>query len=149
MAQGIVTLAETELTGIQVNLIDTSRLHGEHIDPLLRTTEKRKRRLIVNIDYAFGKQAEDIISTLILLFGTNIRSINVLGKAGAFQGARGDIIMARHLVLQDSEDVTHINNAGLSKEGLEQMSGRKVWAGGVLTVKGTLLQNKQLLMYSI
>lgn len=35
---------------------------------------------------------------LILLFGTNIRSINVLGKAGAMVGKRGDILLPTHFI---------------------------------------------------
>jgi hypothetical protein len=91
---GMVTLQETEFTGIQVNLIDLNRIEGKVIDPLLmpflnrgNTTaadggKKQKKRLLVNIDYAFGKQAADILSCLILVFGRAIRSVNVMGKAG-------------------------------------------------------------------
>jgi len=55
-----MTLFETELTGIQVNLIDLSKLDPKHIDPSLQgydsETMKKSRRLLINIDYAFGKQ---------------------------------------------------------------------------------------------
>jgi len=154
MAHGMITLSETELTGIQVNLIDLSRLDGNLVDPCLRfntsevcTTTPGKKRLLINIDYAFGKQAENIISALIYLFGPSLRSVNVLGKAGGFQGSRGDIIMTSHLIMQDTEDVININNEDLTPESLTQLSGRTVWKGGVLTVRGTLLQNRGLLLY--
>jgi len=87
------------------------------------------------------------MSALIYLFGPSLRSVNVLGKAGSFQGARGDILMASHLVMQDTEDNVNIKNEGLTVQSLEELSGRKVWRGGVLTVRGTLLQNRSLLFY--
>jgi len=99
------------------------------------------------VDYAFGRQAEDILTCLMLLFGKNVSSVNVLGKAGAFQGARGDIIMANRLIMPESEEITHIGNEGLTVEYLRQLSVRNVWPGSVLTVKGTLLQDRDLLLY--
>ena len=39
------------------------------------------KALIINIDYAFGQQAEEILSNLIKLFSDNLASVNVLGKA--------------------------------------------------------------------
>jgi hypothetical protein len=57
-----------------VNLIDTSRLDPRALDPYLAEPflaspdAKLKRQLLVNIDYAFGKQAEQIISALVRLF---------------------------------------------------------------------------------
>lgn len=155
---GLVTVKETEFTGIQVNLIDLSKLNPECIDSSLRDYvgqrqeqqpgTKKKRRLLVNIDYAFGRQAGDVLCCLILLFGHAIRSVNVLGKAGGLQGKRGDIILATHLILQEDDSVTEIRNEGLSVQSLRALAGgRDVWPGGVLTVPGTLLQDRNLLHF--
>ena len=83
----------TRAVVLQVNLIDLSKLDPKCIDSSLRDYvcqrqeqqpgAKKKRRLLVNIDYAFGRQAGDVLCCLILLFGHAIRSVNVLGKAGA------------------------------------------------------------------
>jgi hypothetical protein len=81
-------------------LLKRLQVDGSNVDPHIKFEGRLKRRLLVNIDYAFGKQAEDIIGALILIFGKNIRSVNVLGKAGAFQGKRGDLILATSLVSQ-------------------------------------------------
>jgi CRP-like cAMP-binding protein len=164
---GMFTVKETEFTGIQVNLIDLSRLDPQCVDSSLReyvrlrsqqvsstgeqnaqSTTTAKRRLLVNIDYAFGRQAGDVLCCLILLFGHAIRSVNVLGKAGGLQGKRGDIMLATHLILQEDDSVTEIRNEGLSVQNLRSLAGgRDVWPGGVLTVPGTLLQDRNLLHF--
>jgi CRP-like cAMP-binding protein len=159
----IKTLRHTELTGIQVELIDLDSLCGaflEHdidADPYLapfigktkraHSNRSRRRRLLVNIDYAFGKQAEQIISALSLLFGESVASVGVMGKAGGLQGKRGDIVVAEYLVHQDGDEMTLIDNHGVDKGALSRLSQRTVWSGGVLTVLGTLLQDRMLLHY--
>lgn len=145
-AHGLVTLSSQGLTGIQVDLIDPARLHPKHRDPALRGFPGG-RRLIVNIDYAFGRQAEDIMGYLILLFGRAIRSVNVLGKAGGLIGRRGDILAASHLVMQSDDQVLPGGNADIDLEALGERSGVAVHHGVMLTVAGTLLQNAVLLRY--
>jgi hypothetical protein len=81
-----------------VNLIDLSKLDPENVDSSLKDyvrerqqqaqAEPKKRRLLINIDYAFGRQAGDVLCCLILLFGDAIRSVNVLGKAGSSSSTR-------------------------------------------------------------
>ena len=41
--------------------------------------------------------------TLLLLFGRNVRSINVLGKAGSLVGARGDVIAPTAFIEQSND----------------------------------------------
>ena len=60
--------------------------------------------IILNIDYAFGEQAGEIMRNLLLLFGKNIGSINILGKTGSLVGSRGDILLPTAFVEQ-SEDL--------------------------------------------
>lgn len=166
-ASCIKTLRHTELTGIQVELIDIDSLceayieHDIEADPYLATfigkgdsrmkdvgnkTPKR-RRLLVNIDYAFGKQAEQLISALCLLFGESIASVGVMGKAGGLEGKRGDIVVADYLIHQEDDETTLVDNHGVDRDSLADLSNRKVWSGGVLTVLGTLLQDNRLLQY--
>ena len=165
-ASCIKTLRHTELTGIQVELIDLDSLceayieHDIEADPYLApfigkddgrmqdsTDAPKRRRLLVNIDYAFGKQAEQIISALCLLFGESVASVGVMGKAGGLVGKRGDIVVAEYLLHQDGDEMTLIDNHGVDRDALSRLSNRKVWSGGVLTVLGTLLQDNRLLQY--
>jgi len=150
MKHGIFTLKETELTGIQVDLIDCSRLDPEHIDPFFKLppNNKKHRRLIVNIDYAFGKQAEDILGNLLLLFGPSVRSVNACGKAGALQGNRGDLVINDFFVMHPNDLIAWVGNEGITKASLEQLApGRNVWQGGGVTVPGTLMQDRPLLHF--
>lgn len=100
---GIVRLPETVTTGIQVQLIDASRVCGSGADPFVANLRCSDTALIVNIDYAFGEQAEEIMRSLLLLFGRNVRSINVLGKAGSLVGTRGDILLPTAFVEQAND----------------------------------------------
>ena len=162
------TLRQTEMTGIQVELIDLNKLQQTYIDhnidpdPYLAScfsnysaekgwaTEEEsmsEKRLLVNIDYAFGMQAEQLISALCLVFGESLASVGIMGKAGGLQGSRGDIIVADYLIHFEGDEQTLIDNTGVNREDLHTLSMRTVHEGGVLTVLGTLLQDKRLLNY--
>lgn len=143
---GVVHLAAAAFTGIDVQLFDLSRMSARgRIDPgVSRPTSARG--LLVNIDYAFGQQAEPIIANLIALFGRHIRSVNILGKAGGLVGARGDVLVATRFVEQDDTIQPlpqHVDVARLRS----RIPGRGVWEGPVLTVLGTVVQNDLLLRY--
>jgi hypothetical protein len=134
---GILTLSDQSTTGIAVQLIDTEKLGhaGE------------TRKFLVNIDYAFGEQAEEIIYNLITLFHKHIRSVNVLGKAGSLVGKRGDILVPTAFVLQ-SDDAFHPLPAPAPLEGLaNRLKRSELHVGPLLTVGGTLLQNRPLLHF--
>jgi CRP-like cAMP-binding protein len=146
---GIVRLPETVTTGIQVQLIDAARICGRGADPSVAALRCPDRALIVNIDYAFGEQAEEIMRSLLLLFGRNVRSINVLGKAGSLVGARGDILLPTAFVEQANDAFQPLPGEGEKTIArLEAaLPGRGVHAGPLLTVGGTLLQNRDMLQF--
>ncbi len=144
--QARIQLDETAFTGIRVQLFDMGKLRDLEIDPHL--PKPGGPGLIVNIDYAFGQQAEPIIANLVNLFGRRIRSINVLGKAGGLCGERGDVLVATAFVNQ-SEDVLVVPPRGAVD--VERLAARlprvTVHQGRILTVLGTVLQNDRLLHY--
>lgn len=153
-------LRNTELTGIQVELIDLGALenvynkHNIDPDPYLAQYfggsaqhQGCQKTLLVNIDYAFGKQAAHLISALVLLFGESIQSVGIMGKAGGLQGKRGDLIVADYLVHQEGDEITPIDNGGVDRAALGKVTNGSIWSGGVLTVLGTLLQDNNLLQY--
>ncbi len=148
---GIVRLDETAFTGIGVQLIDTARLAGKPVDPGLEPAPGARRALIVNIDYAFGQQAEHVMAALLALFGPRVASVNVLGKAGGLTGARGDIMAPTAFVDQVGDRSLPLPeaNLGVDLERLRgRVPGRGVHLGAVLTVAGTLLQNQVMLNYN-
>ncbi len=145
---GIFRLKETASTGIQVQLIDVSRLAGRPIDPGITPPPADERILLVNIDYAFGEQAEEIIRNLLLLFGRNVASINVLGKAGALLGRRGDVLVPTAFVEQFSDQFLPLPQPSECCGRLEgRIPDHTVHRGPLLTVAGTLLQNRMMLHF--
>ncbi len=146
---GILRIEETVSTGIEVQLIDSAQLVGAAIDPGIPPIAREPRKLIVNIDYAFGEQAGYIIRNLLMLFGSNLRSISLLGKAGALLGDRGDVLVPTAFI-QQSSDQFHPLPVPLdnSLERLRhRMPDRRLHLGPLLTVDGTLLQNRQMLQF--
>lgn len=146
--RGILRLEQTASTGIQVQLVDLRRLTGCGLDPMVGTVPSGDRDLVVNIDYAFGEQAEHIIRNLLMLYGRNVQSINFLGKAGALVGSRGDILIPTAFVRQSNDLFQPLPPADLAAaERLRSSFSGQVHTGPLLTVDGTLLQNLVMLRF--
>lgn len=146
---GIVRLPETVTTGIQVQLVDAKGVCASDIDPGLRLSSCPDRSFIINIDFAFGEQAEEIMRSLLLLFGRNVRSINVIGKAGALEGSRGDILAPTAFIEQSADAFQPLepeSPAALARLGAS-LPERRVIVGPLLTVGGTILQNRSMLQF--
>jgi len=148
---GILRLPETVTTGIQVELIDADLAQRLPIDPAILAPGGARggRRLIVNIDYAFGEQAEEIMRNLLLLFGRSVRSISILGKAGALEGSRGDLILPSAFVEQSHDAFlpTSARDADAAARLALALPERRIMEGPLLTVAGTLLQNRAMLQF--
>lgn len=147
---GIERASESVTTGIQAQIIDLEKLRGAAIDPLVGDGGAgRVRRVVVNVDYAFGEQAEEIMKNLLMLFGRNVRSVNVLGKAGGLTVGRGDVILPTAFVEQRGDAFMPIAwNPAPSLAALRAaLPGRRVVSGPLLTVAGTLLQNRMMLNF--
>lgn len=146
---GIYRLTETVSTGIQVQLFDFAKIQDKAVDPdLPRLKKSADDCLIINIDYAFGEQAAEIIRNLIFLFGERIASINILGKAGALQGKRGDILIPRAFLDQKAHNIKPV--PVLEEEilkNLETNFPNRVHSGNMLTVGGTLFQSAPMLYF--
>jgi hypothetical protein len=136
-AWGILRIDDQATTGIAVQLIDTSAV----------TPRPGPRKFLVNIDYAFGEQADEIIHNLITLFSRQIRSVNVLGKAGALTGRRGDILVPTAFVQQADDSFEPLPEAPSLDSLRARLPRTGVHTGPLLTVAGTLLQNRPLLYF--
>ncbi len=146
---GIVHLNETASTGIQVQLIDLKQHKQTECDPSLIAIPSDFDAILLNIDYAFGEQAEHIIRNLIMLFGNSIASINCLGKAGALIGNRGDVMYPTSFITQRTEHFCPIQE--FNESSIDNLKAllpeQKIHIGPMLTVDGTLLQNPQMLNF--
>ncbi|MBN1647520.1 MAG: cyclic nucleotide-binding domain-containing protein [Spirochaetales bacterium] len=147
--QGVVRLKETASTGIEVQLFDLRKFCGENSDPGISPVPKDRKIVLINIDYAFGEQAEDIIRNLIFLFGRNLKSVNIMGKAGSLVGNRGDVLLPSGFIEQTSDTFHPVTNTVLQNyENLKKrLPERDVYTGQLLTVAGTLMQNKTMLNF--
>ncbi|MEI6876345.1 MAG: hypothetical protein WCL50_14580, partial [Spirochaetota bacterium] len=148
-AHGIMRLPERVTTGIQVQLIDAQGVCERDVDAGVALTSCAPRSFIVNIDYAFGEQAEEIMKSLLLLFGRNVRSINVIGKAGALEGSRGDILAPNAFIEQSTDAFQPLESESRPAVGRlsRALPGRRILEGPLLTVGGTLLQNRAMLQF--
>lgn len=148
-ASGLMELKQTAFTGIQVELIDTAGFAGCAIDPTVTPWESTApRALLVNIDFAFGQQAAEILGSLIALFGRNLASVNVLGKAGALLGKRGDILVPTQFIEQTNDVTDELGTQDIQLDRLRaSLPTHQVHVGPMLTVAGTLLQNSMMLHY--
>ena len=147
LACGIVRLKSTAFTGVEAQLIDIAKLTNHAIDP--GVAAPTGEMLIINIDYAFGQQAEHLVANLLALFGNHIKSINVLGKAGGLTGARGDILVATSFIEQTDEIFQPLPGSPIDTARLAaSIPDRDVHIGPVLTVAGTLLQNPMMLQFN-
>ena len=166
---GFVVQEDTSMTGLQVDIIDCSKLDANLIDPLLRKAflskqelvnnsgkKETRRRFILNMDFAFGAQADGITRALILTFGHHIRSLNVVGKAGGLVGTRGDVLLPNYLIFakaclgEDSTDeIRSTGNHDIQANRLRELlgSGPKLYEGPLITIPGTVLQNRATLNY--
>ncbi|HZV00078.1 MAG TPA: cyclic nucleotide-binding domain-containing protein [Planctomycetota bacterium] len=144
---GRVHVARSAFTGIEVDLFDARALDDAASDPDVTVKIPRVPTLVVNVDYAFGEQADEILAALVFLFGRRIRSVNVLGKAGALVGHRGDLLLPRATLLQTNDELYRLPNHDLDRRDLLDLAdGRGVHDGTLLTVSGTLLQDRKLLL---
>lgn len=153
--QGIHRLRETASTGIQVQLVDMDRVCRSAVDPDVVASRAGRPGLVVNIDYAFGEQAEHILRSLLLLFGRNVRSVNLLGKAGALVGNRGDVLVPNGFIEQSGDEYFDLPGAAdamsasavSAREIQSRLVSGSVHLGPMLTVDGTLLQNRDMLRF--
>lgn len=141
-------MKSTAFTGIEVQLFDLRRLCHEKTDPEVVLPSCGRPVLLINVDYAFGQQATEILAALLFAFGDRVHSLNVLGKAGGLVGHRGEILLPEATLLQTNDELYPLPNRDLPAEDLRALAPDiPVHEGPVLTVAGTLLQDRALLHF--
>jgi len=108
--------------------------------------------VVMVFDYAFGEQAYEVMDELLRPYEFNeevytmkVKSISIMGKAGILMGGKGDIMIPTSHVFEGTADNYPFENA-LSLADFED-DELQAFEGGMVTVLGTSLQNKDILRY--
>jgi len=150
LQHGMISLPDTSGTNIDVQIFDTAKFDWKKT-AFPSATIKDKPVLIV-MDYAFGEQAYETIDELLKPYKVgkaksllNVESVSIMGKAGILEGGKGDIMIPNAHVNEGTADNYPFENE-LTKEMFDG-NGIPVFAGPMITVLGTSLQNRDLLKF--
>lgn len=156
LQNGMHELDDESGTNITVQIfecdkIDTTRLMKDFGWEKSAKSLKSDTVFIV-MDYAFGEQAYETMDELLKPVqidnkkkALNIKSINIMGKAGILTGEKGDIMIPQAHIFEGTADNYPFKNE-FSKKDFEG-HGLDVYEGLMVTVLGTSLQNKDILSY--
>ena len=149
---GMISIPDTSGTNIDVQIFDTAKIDWKKSAfPSAKLDEEKP--VIIVMDYAFGEQAYETIDELLKPYQEsktqktflNIESVSIMGKAGILQGGKGDIMIPNAHINEGTADNYFFKNE-LTAEMLEG-NDIAVFAGPMVTVLGTSLQNKDLLKF--
>ncbi len=152
---GMHQIDDTSGTGISVQIFDTLKINPQWLPAQIRWDTARvqaEQPILIVMDYAFGEQAYETMDELLKPFyDTNgeqrfdVRSINIMGKAGILEGSKGDIMVPTAHVFEGTADNYPIQNQ-FTRADFEG-NGLRVCEGTMITVLGTSLQNRDVLQY--
>lgn len=152
LQQGMISLPDTSGTNIDIQIFDTAKVDFKKTIFAEAKLAQEKPVLIV-MDYAFGEQAFETIDELLKPFKEekkskiflNVESVSIMGKAGILQGGKGDIMIPCAHVNEGTADNYPFENE-LTKAMFDG-NDIPVFAGPMITVLGTSLQNRDLLKF--
>lgn len=151
LKHGMISLPDQSGTNIDVQIFDTAKIDWSKSSFPKAKIGKTAPVLIV-MDYAFGEQAFETIDELLKPYKEgksrtflNVESVSIMGKAGILQGGKGDIMIPSAHINEGTADNYPFENE-LTAD-LFEGNGIPVFAGPMVTVLGTSLQNKDLLKF--
>jgi len=151
LKNGMISLPDTSGTNIDVQIFDTAQVDFKKSAFPTAQLDKDKPVLIV-MDYAFGEQAFETIDELLKPYKVdknkiflNVESVSIMGKAGILEGGKGDIMIPNAHINEGTADNYPFENE-LTKEMFDG-NGISVFAGPMVSVLGTSLQNRDLLKF--
>lgn len=150
LQHGMISQPDESGTNIDVQIFDTAKFDWKKTAfPNAKVTNKP---VLIVMDYAFGEQAYETIDELLKPYKVgktktllNVESVSIMGKAGILEGGKGDIMIPNAHVNEGTADNYPFENE-LTKEMFEG-NGIPVFAGPMITVLGTSLQNRDLLKF--
>lgn len=154
---GMIEIADTSGTNLGVQILDTAQFDPKMIAPELGFQPAKnpdQAPVILVMDYAFGEQAYESMDELLRpfhdpqtgrVYDMPVESINIMGKAGILEGQKGDLMVPDAHIFEGTADNYPFRNA-FTVEDFEG-EGLNVYAGPMVTVLGTSLQNIPILDY--
>ncbi len=148
LKQGMISLPDTSGTNIDVQIFDTAKIDWSKTSfPKAQLGEEKP--VIIVMDYAFGEQAYETIDELFKPYKKetflNAQSISIMGKAGILEGGKGDIMIPNAHINEGTADNYFFENELTA--GMFEGNDIAVFAGPMVTVLGTSLQNRDLLQF--
>ncbi|TRW22157.1 hypothetical protein FMM05_18385 [Flavobacterium zepuense] len=151
LKNGMVYMPDTSGTNIDVQIFDTAKIDfAQTAFPTANMGDDKP--IIVVMDYAFGEQAYETIDELLKPYKEsgsktflNVQSVSIMGKAGILEGNKGDIMIPSAHINEGTGDNYPFTNE-LTAQMLEGQ-GIPIYAGPMITVLGTSLQNRDLLTF--
>jgi hypothetical protein len=145
---GMVFLPDTSGTNIDVQLFDTAKIDwSKTAFPKAKLGDKAP--VLIVMDYAFGEQAYETIDELLKPYKKEtlltVQSVSIMGKAGILEGGKGDIMIPNAHINEGTADNYFFENE-LTAEMFEG-NDIAIFAGPMVTVLGTSLQNRDLLKF--
>ena len=149
---GMISLPDTSGTNIDVQIFDTAKIDWKKT-AFPKAKFDNEAPVIIVMDYAFGEQAYETIDELLKPYRPekdvkvllNVVSVSIMGKAGILQGGKGDIMIPSAHINEGTADNYWFENE-LTAEMFEG-NDIAVFAGPMVSVLGTSLQNKDLLKF--
>lgn len=146
---GMIFIPDNSGTNIDVQIFDTEKIDWAK-SSFPSANVANEKPVIIVMDYAFGEQAYETIDELLKPFKKdnaflNVESVSIMGKAGILEGEKGDIMIPTAHINEGTADNYFFNNE-LTAEMFEG-NDIAVFAGPMVTVLGTSLQNKDLLKF--
>ena len=151
LQHGMISLPDQSGTNIDVQIFDTAKIDWTK-SSFPKANVSKEKPVIIVMDYAFGEQAYETIDELLKPFKKgantlflNVESVSIMGKAGILQGGKGDIMIPNAHINEGTADNYFFNNELTAS----MFAGNDipVFAGPMVTVLGTSLQNKDLLKF--
>jgi hypothetical protein len=151
LQHGMISLPDQSGTNIDVQIFDTAKIDWAK-SSFPKANVGKEKPVIIVMDYAFGEQAYETIDELLKPFKKgantlflNVESVSIMGKAGILQGGKGDIMIPNAHINEGTADNYFFNNELTASMFVG--NDIPVFAGPMVTVLGTSLQNKDLLKF--
>lgn len=148
---GMISLPDQSGTNIDVQIFDTAKIDWK-VSAFPKAKVGEDAPVIIVMDYAFGEQAYETIDELLKPYATaegkiylNVESVSIMGKAGILEGDKGDIMIPTAHINEGTGDNYPFDNE-LKPEMFEN-NDIPIYAGPMVSVLGTSLQNRDLLKF--